>query len=77
MKTIATVSKSTKRGLSVWNFCSSQDGLYCAIGGLNRECKFFNDIDALHACLRNYIRYGYVDNASKLPAELQLGLALL
>lgn len=77
MKTIATVSKSTKRGLSVWNFCTSQDGLYCAIGGLNRECKFFNDLDALQACLRNYIRYGYVDNASKLPAELQLGLALL
>lgn len=76
MQTIATLSKTTKQGLSVWDFRSTGDGLFYAIGGLKGQRKFFKDVEQLNACLKNYMRYGYINSSSNLPTELQLALAL-
>jgi hypothetical protein len=59
MQTLATVSKSTKQGLSVWRFVVTDNGEYFAFGGVKPACKAFATIDQLRSCYKSWVRYGY------------------
>ena len=78
MHTLAIVSKSTKQGLSVWRFVQTETGEYFAFGGVKPACKAFTSIDAMRACYKNWIKYGYqpglVPVKSQLPADLSRDL---
>lgn len=73
MRPFATLSRTTKRGLtSVWHFVECPDGFY-AFGGCHKPLvKRFDSIDALRALYRNYLSYGY----KKVNSAEQLELAV-
>ena len=77
VKLLATVSRSTKRGLSVWHFVDA-DGCFYAFGGVDPSCKVFAKIEDLRKCYKSWTRYGYkpgvptpTKQVSTLPADLQ------
>ena len=60
MRTISTLTRTTKRGLtSVWHFVQCEDGFY-AFGGCHRPLvKRFDTVEELRALWRSYLSYGY------------------
>jgi len=74
MRSIATLTRTTKRGLtSTWHFVECQDGWY-AFGGCHRPLvKRFDTADELRALYRSYLGYGY----QLVPSEQQLELTLV
>lgn len=66
MQTLAIVSKSTKQGLSVWRFVSTDNGEYFAFGGCKPACKAFKTLAQMRACYKQWLRYGYEPG---LPSE--------
>ncbi len=83
MRTLATLSMTTKRGLtSTWHFVQATDGYY-AFGGCHVPLvKRFTSVEELRDLYRSYIGYGYTPitqqkaapTPSVLPDELQLEL---
>ena len=88
MRSLATLTRTTKRGLtSTWYFVQAADGFY-AFGGCHKPLiKRFDSVDDLRALYTNYVSYGYelVRSSavisdpweSKLPVDMQLQLDLL
>ena len=88
MRSLATLTRTTKRGLtSTWYFVQAADGFY-AFGGCHKPLvKRFDSVDELRALYTNYVSYGYelVRQSSiisdpwesKLPVDMQLQLDLL
>jgi len=74
MRTLATISRTTKRGLtSTWHFVEATDGFY-AFGGCHKPLvKRFATADELRDLYRSYIRYGYTPVVEQL--ELPLAVA--
>ena len=77
VKLLATVSLSTKRGVSIWHFVDA-DGYFYAFGGVDPSCKVFTTIEDLRNCYRSWKRYGYkpgvttpTKQVATLPKELQ------
>lgn len=58
MRKIATLSKDTDKGLSVWTFCCC-DGTYVAFGGTTNRCKVFKSQVQFQDCMLNFAQYGY------------------
>jgi len=85
MRTLATLTRTTKRGLtSIWHFVQAEDGCY-AFGGCHVPLiKRFDSIDELRDLYRSYLSYGYgpitkqqatpTPPVSVLPADLQSDL---
>ena len=80
MRTLATLSMTTKRGLtSIWHFVESQEGCY-AFGGCHVPLvKRFASLDELRDLYRSYLGYGYTPmttqtRLSLLPDELSADL---
>ena len=73
MRSVATLSRTTKKGLtSVWHFVECSDGFY-AFGGCHRPLvKRFDSIEQLRALYKSYLNYGYCP----VSTEVQLSLAL-
>ena len=71
MRTLGTLSRTTKRGLtSTWHFVEAPDGFY-AFGGCHRPLvKRFASVDDLRALYRSYIGYGYTPLAQQLELPL-------
>ena len=60
MQTLATISKRCKSGkTSTWRFAQTPDGLFFAIGGVDKELKQFPTLEQMRNCYRNYLKYGY------------------
>ena len=76
MQTLAIVSKSTKQGLSVWRFISTESGEFFAFGGCKPACKSFKNLAALRSCYRQWVKYGYEPGLVVEPATKQLSLSL-
>ncbi len=74
MRTLATLTRTTKRGLtSTWHFVQASDGFY-AFGGCHKALvKKFDTADQLRDLYRSYVRYGYTPLAEQL--ELPLAVA--
>ena len=80
MRTLATLSMTTKRGLtSIWHFVEAADGCY-AFGGCHVPLvKRFASLDELRDLYRSYLGYGYAPmttqtQLSVLPDELAADL---
>ena len=80
MRSLATLSMTTKRGLtSIWHFAECSDG-YFAFGGCHVPLvKRFTSIQELRDLYRSYIGYGYAPmttqtQLSLLPDELSADL---
>jgi len=83
MRTLATLSMTTKRGLtSTWHFVQAVDGYY-AFGGCHVPLvKRFTSVEELRDLYRSYIGYGYAPitqqkatpTPSVLPDDLQADL---
>lgn len=58
MRKIATLSKDTDKGLSVWTFCCC-DGTFVAFGGTTNRCKVFKSQVQFQDCMLNFAQYGY------------------
>ena len=73
MKTLATLSRFTKKGFtSTWYFVQGVDGYY-AFGGCHKPIiKRFDTRDELRSMYAKYLTYGY----TKLDTSKQLELAL-
>lgn len=73
MQTLATLSRTTKKGYtSVWYFVEGIDGFY-AFGGCHKPIiKRFDTLEQLRALYANYIKYGY----TRANAVKQLELAV-
>lgn len=71
MRTLGTLSRTTKKGLtSVWHFVEAPDGFY-AFGGCHRPLvKRFASVDELRALYRSYIGYGYAPMTQQLELSL-------
>lgn len=69
MRKLATLTKSTNKGLSVWTFAFC-DGVFLAFGGITNRCKVFTDHKQLEECMFSYAKYGYkIERASKSSAS--------
>lgn len=58
MRKIATLTKETDKGLSVWTFCCC-DGTFVAFGGTTNRCKVFKSQVQFQDCMLNFAQYGY------------------
>ncbi len=58
MRKIATLTKETAEGLSVWTFCNC-DGTFVAFGGTTNRCKVFRNQVQFQDCMLNFAEYGY------------------
>lgn len=58
MRKIATLTKETDKGLSVWTFCNC-DGTFVAFGGTTNRCKVFRTQVQFQDCMLNFAQYGY------------------
>jgi hypothetical protein len=74
MHSLATVSRTTKRGLtSTWHFVQCTDGWY-AFGGCHRPLvKRFDTVEQLRELYDTYISYGY----TRVDVDQQLELNLV
>ena len=83
MRTLASLSMTTKRGLtSTWHFVKAVDGFY-AFGGCHVPLvKRFASVEELRSLYVNYLGYGFrplneqqaTPTPSVLPEDLQLDL---
>ena len=64
INTLATLTKSTKQGISTFYFVET-DGSYSMFGGCTPKCFTFKNIDELRKAYSSWIGYGY------LPSNLQ------
>jgi len=67
MQTIATLSKSTKQGLSVFTFVCNDAGQYWSFGGLEPRAIQFNDLASLKQAIAQWRRYGYAFGTNGTP----------
>ena len=58
MRKIATLTKMTDQGLSIWTFVQC-DNIFVAFGGCTNRCKVFDTYTQLQDCMLNYASYGY------------------
>jgi hypothetical protein len=65
INTLATLTKSTKQGISTFYFVET-DGSYSMFGGCTPKCFNFKNIDELRKAYTNWIAYGY------MPSNLQV-----
>ena len=58
-RTVATLTKQTRVGLSTWSFVVC-DGVHIAFGGTSNRCRTFRNMQQMSECIRNFeFRYGY------------------
>ena len=67
MRTIATLSKTTKTGLSVFSFVCNDAGQYWMFGGVTPRAIQFTDLAALKQAIAQWRRYGYAFGANGTP----------
>lgn len=66
MQTLATLSKYTKTGVSVWYFVKTPTG-YSAFGGSDPAAYEFQTLEELRALYKRWLSYGFTDGI--LPAK--------
>ena len=85
MQTLATLSKSTKQGISTFYFVETDDNTYAMFGGIKPRCIAFDTIEDLRNAYASWVGYGftpsnfksrtkqYISNPweSNLPVHLQ------
>ena len=60
MQTIATISKQTKQGLSVFNFVKTAQGQLWMFGGVQPKAIQFKSIKAMNIAIQTWTKsYGY------------------
>ena len=71
MQTLATISRTTKKGYtSTWYFVEGIDGYY-AFGGCHKPIiKKFDTLNKLRALYAKYIEYGYTTATTTKQLEL-------
>ena len=71
MRTLATLTRTTKKGLtSTWYFVKGIDGYY-AFGGCHRPLvKRFDTVKELRALYQSYLGYGYAPVTEQLELPL-------
>jgi len=67
MKVLCTLSKSTKRGLSVFTFVKNDAGQFWMFGGCSPKAIQFDSLQALNAAVTQWRRYGFVFGAKGSP----------
>ena len=85
MQTLASLSKSTKQGVSTFYFVETEDNSYAMFGGITPRCIAFDTIEDLRKAYASWVGYGfspsnfksrtkaYISNPweSNLPVHLQ------
>ena len=67
MRTIATLSKSTKTGLSVFSFVCNDAGQFWMFGGVTPRAIQFTDLASMKQAITQWRRYGYAFGAEGTP----------
>ena len=65
MQTLATLSKSTKQGLSTFYFVETEDNSYAMFGGIKPRCIAFDTIEDLRKAYVTWCNYGFLPNSLK------------
>ena len=71
MRTYATLTKQTAKGLSTWSFVEC-DGVLIAFGGTTNRCRVFRSHQQMQECILNFVGYGYAlasKTAKTMPAK--------
>ena len=58
MRTFATLTKMTAKGLSTWSFVEC-DGVLIGFGGTTNRCRVFRSHQQMQECIINFVGYGY------------------
>ena len=58
MRTFATLTKQTAKGLSTWSFVEC-DGILIGFGGTSNRCRTFRTHQQMQQCILNFVGYGY------------------
>ena len=64
MRTYATMTKQTNKGLSTWSFVEV-DGILIGFGGTTNRCRVFKSHQQMQQCIINFAGYGYKIARSK------------
>ena len=64
MRTYATMTKMTAKGLSTWSFVEC-DGILIGFGGTTNRCRVFKSHQQMQQCIINFAGYGYKMARSK------------
>ena len=59
MQTICTLYKQTKKGLSSFHFCKTEDGEYWMFGGLTPQAIQFKTLKQLKSAITSWRRMGF------------------
>ena len=65
MQTLATLSKSTKQGISTFYFVETDDNSYAMFGGIKPRCIAFDTIEDLRKAYVTWCNYGFMPAALK------------
>ena len=87
MQTLASLSKSTKQGVSTFYFVETEDNSYAMFGGITPRCIAFDTIEDLRKAYASWVGYGFTpsnfksrtkayinDPWSQMPPHLQMEL---
>ena len=65
MQTLASLSKSTKQGISTFYFVETDDNSYAMFGGIKPRCIAFDTIEDLRNAYATWINYGFTPSTFK------------
>ena len=70
MQTIATISKQTKQGLSVFNFVKTAEGQLWMFGGLTPKAIQFKSVAQMNQAIRTWTKsYGFSFGIAKVEPK--------
>lgn len=69
MRTFATLTKQTAKGLSTWSFVEC-DGILIGFGGTTNRCRTFRTHQQMQQCILNFVGYGYQLSTKSAPAPV-------
>ena len=73
MQTIASISKSTQKGVSVFHFVKTPTGEYWAFGGIQAKAMQFKSLAELNKAITTWTKsYGYSFGVDPKPAKKQV-----
>ena len=75
MQTIASISKSTQKGVSIFHFVKTPTGEYWAFGGVQPKAMHFKSLAELNAAITTWTKsYGYSFGCAPNPAKKQVAI---
>ena len=72
MQTLATISKQTKKGLSIFNFVKTAEGQLWMFGGITPKAVQFKSVKDMNTAIQTWTKsYGFSFGIAKAPPKKQ------